>query len=129
MITDESHLNRITDRIIGAAFRVANALGAAFPEKCYEYALVHERRKSSLNVEQQVRINVWCAGIVVGEFVADLIVEQSVMVELKAIEQLSSTHAAQCINYLAATRLPICLLINFARKVEIKRLAGESLES
>ena len=65
--------------------------------------------------------------VVVGEYVADLIVEGSILIELKAIEKIAPIHSAQCINYLAATGLPLCLLINFAVRVEVKRIAGKTL--
>lgn len=104
-------------------------MGSGFLEKCYENALAHELRKSGVRVEQQVRLDVWYDGIIVGEFVADLIVNGSVIVELKAIERLDTIHSAQCINYLAATGLPLCLLINFSRRVDVKRIAGSALRS
>jgi GxxExxY protein len=69
------------------------------------------------------------AEIVVGEYVADLIVEDVVLVELKAISGLEPIHSAVCINYVTATKLPICLLINFGRKVDVKRIAGPSFSS
>ena len=96
-------------------------------EKVYENALAHELRKAGLNVQQQVGIKVWYDGIIVGEYVADLIVEGVVLVELKAIQALDSVHTAQCINYLAATKLPVCLLINFGKRVDLKRIAGPTL--
>jgi GxxExxY protein len=126
MDTDNSELNGLTERIIGAAYKVANKLGCGFMEKVYENALTHELRKLGLHVEQQKSINVLYDGVLVGEYVADLIVEGCILIELKAIKSLDEIHAAQCINYLAATRLPLCLLINFSRKVEVKRFAGKS---
>jgi GxxExxY protein len=127
MNTDLNTINGFTERIIGCAYRVGSGLGCGFLEKCYENALAHELRKAGLNVVQQVRLDVWYDGLVVGEYIADLIVEGCVVIEVKAIERLDTIHAAQCINYLAATRLPICLLINFGRRVEIKRIAGSSM--
>ena len=124
MHTDEEIVNRITERIIGCAYKVANKMGCGFMEKCYENALAHELRKEGLHVEQQRAIQVLYDGIVVGDYVADLVVEGKVLVELKAIKSLDEIHSAQCINYLAATGMPICLLINFSRKVEVKRFAG-----
>jgi GxxExxY protein len=129
MNTDDRRYDEITERIIGAAYKVANAMGCGFMEKCYENALAHELRKSGLKVAQQVSLKVWYDGIVVGEYVADLIIEDVVLIELKAIEQLANIHSAQCINYLAATKLPICLLINFGKRVDVKRIAGASLSS
>jgi len=127
MNTDEERFNSVTEKIIGCAFKVGSGLGCGFLEKCYENALSHELRKAGLAVQQQVALQVFYDGIVVGEFVADLIVEGLIVVELKAIDKLAPIHSAQCINYLAATGLPICLLLNFASKVEAKRLAGQSL--
>jgi len=124
MNTDAAMLNMITERIIGCAYRVGSKLGCGFLEKCYENALAYELRKEGLRVERQVLLKVWYDEIVVGEYVADLIVEGEVLVELKAIHGLDTIHSAQCINYLAATKLPICLLINFGRRVDVKRIVG-----
>ena len=126
MNTDE--INALTEKIIGCAYRVASKLGCGFLEKCYENALAFELRKLGLRVQQQVPLKVWYDGeIVVGEYVADLIVEDLVLVELKAISGLESIHSAICINYVTATKLPICLLINFGRRVDVKRIAGPTL--
>ncbi len=127
MNTDESRFNHLTETVIGCAFKVANTLGCGFLERCYENALAHELVKAGLQVEQQVQLKVWYEEIVVGEFVADLVVNGTILVELKAIERLDDVHSAQGINYLAATGLPLCLLINFGRKVDVKRLAGPAL--
>ena len=103
---------------------MGNKLGCGFLEKCYENALAYELRKLGLKVEQQVRLKVWYDDIVVGEYVADLPVEDVVLVELKAVQGIDPVHAAVCINYLAATKLPLCLLINFGKRVDVKRIAG-----
>lgn len=79
----------------------------------YENALIHELRKSGRNVEQQAKIKVYYDGIIVGDYIADIIVDEKVLLEIKAIQNLADVHIAQCLNYLTATRLPICLLINF----------------
>ena len=114
---------KITQKIIGCAFEVSNTLGIGFVEKVYENALVHLIRKSGLKVVQQYPIKVTFDGILVGEFVADLLVEDRVLVELKAVSMLVNDHTAQALNYLRASGLELCLLINFGRtKVEIKRL-------
>jgi GxxExxY protein len=127
MGTDERALNALTEKIIGCAFRVGSKLGCGFLEKCYENALVHELRKLGLRVEQQVPLKVWYDEIVVGEYIADVLVEGVILVELKAIQGLEPVHSAICINYLAATKLPLCLLINFGRRVDVKRIAGAAL--
>jgi GxxExxY protein len=90
----------------------------------YENALVHRiRRDTGFIVSQQSPIKVVYDGIIVGEFFADLLVEERVLVELKAVSMLNNEHIAQALNYLRATGLEICLLINFGTsKVEIKRL-------
>ncbi len=118
-------LDEVTQKIIGCAFAVSNGLGTGFLEKVYENALAHEMRKEELLVRQQFRIPVMYDGIVVGDFVADLLVNESVLIELKVVETLVAVHHAQCINYLKATRLPICLLLNFGQsRIQIKRFVN-----
>ncbi|MFG0243678.1 MAG: GxxExxY protein [Phycisphaerales bacterium JB054] len=118
----EGGLNKLTEGVIGAAYAVHNALGFGFLEKVYENSLAHELRKRGFVVEQQVGCPVRYDGRVVGEYVSDLVVEGRVLVELKAIRELDDAHLAQCLNYLAATGLPLCLLINFGRRVTVKRI-------
>jgi GxxExxY protein len=125
MNTDET--NALTEKIIGCAFRVGSKLGCGFLEKCYENPMVYELRKLGIRVQQQVPLKVWYDDVVVGEYVADLIVEETILVELKAISGLERVHSAICINYVTATKLPICLLINFGRRVDVKRIAGPTL--
>ena len=92
-------------------------------EKVYENAMVVATRKAGLLVEQQFPIKVVFDGVVVGEFFADLFVEKKVLVELKAVSMINQDHTAQALNYLRATEVDVCLLINFGKpKVEIKRL-------
>lgn len=92
-------------------------------EKVYENALVHELRKAGLRVEPQFKINVYYDGIVVGEYWADLLVEGCVLVELKAIKTIREKEVAQCLNYIKATKLTLCLLLNFGNpKVELRRI-------
>lgn len=120
-----SQLDGITERVIGCAYTVANDLGSGFLEKVYENALAHEIAKCGLGVLQQHGIEVRYDGIVVGEFAADLLVNDDVIVELKAVKALDDVHAAQCMNYLKATKLSVCLLINFGSpKVQIKRIVN-----
>lgn len=116
-------VNEITEKIIGCAYMVSNTLGIGFVEKVYENALAVAARKAGLMVEQQYPIKVTFEGVVVGEFSADLFVEKRVLVELKAVSMLTQEHTAQALNYLRATGVEVCLLINFGRsKIEIKRL-------
>lgn len=124
MHTDEAGVNRLSESVIGCAFRVINTLGVGFLEKVYENALAHELRKAGLAVAQQQGITVKYDGIVVGEYAVDLLVEGTIMVELKAIKALDNAHTAQCINYLKATGLQLCLLLNFGKsRLDIQRVA------
>jgi GxxExxY protein len=127
MNTDDTRYDEITRKIIGCAFTVGSKMSFGFSEKCYENALAYELKKVGLAVQQQIPITVWYDDVVVGEYVGDLLVEGVILIELKAVRALDTVHQAQCINYLAATRLPVCLLINFSRRVEVKRIAGPSL--
>ncbi len=106
-------LNALTGRVIGCAYTVSNTLGCGFLEKVYENALAVELRKAGLRVEQQCAVLVRYSGEVVGEYVVDLLVEGTVLVELKAVRELDAIHEAQCLNYLRATGLRVCLLLNF----------------
>lgn len=116
-------LNPLTEKIIGVAFQVSNTLGAGFLEKVYENALVHELRKQGLRVAQQQPIHVYYDGVVVGDYIADLVVEDCILVELKAAKEIDKAHEAQCINYLKATGLKICLLFNFGTpRIGYKRI-------
>ena len=118
----EEEMNALSEKIIGRAFQVSNTLGCGFLEKVYENALVHELRKNGLQVKQQEPIKVYYDGVVVGEYFADLLVADTIIVELKATKDISDAFAAQCLNYLKATGLPLCLLLNFGKpRVEIKR--------
>ena len=124
MHADEAETNQLSERIIGAAFQVLNTLGAGFLEKVYENALAHELRKAGLTVAQQHGITVTYDGVVVGEYAVDLLVEGTIIVELKAIKALDNAHTAQCLNYLKATGLHLCLLLNFGKpRLEIHRIA------
>jgi GxxExxY protein len=119
-------LNRITETVIGCAYAVSNVLGAGFSEKVYENAFAHELRKAGLNVKQQHPMTVTYDGVEVGHYVSDLLVENELLVELKAVSNLNNEHVAQCMNYLKATGLRICLLINFGKpKVEVKRIVND----
>src|ERR1700733_4568814 len=108
-----NRINGVSKIIIGRAFVVSNTLGAGFLEKVYENALTLELREAGLEVKQQHDIAVHYRGTVVGAYTADLLVEDAVLVELKAVKALDEIHQAQCMNYLKATRLSLCLLLNF----------------
>jgi GxxExxY protein len=117
--------DKITEKVIGCIFKVSNKLGCGFLEKIYENAMVLELHKSGLNVKQQYGVTVKYEGVVIGEFAADLLVEDCVIIELKAVKSLDEIHQTQCMNYLKATGLPVCLLVNFGKpKAEIKRIVN-----
>ncbi len=121
--------NELTERIIACAFRVSNTLGCGFLEKVYENALAHELRRANLSVSQQHPIQVHYEDTIVGDYFADLLVDNRVILELKTVETISDTHIAQCLNYLKATGISICLLINFYHpKVQIKRIVNNLKE-
>ena len=113
----------LTHIIIGCAYKVHNTLGPGFLEKVYENALRIELEKAGFSVKQQEPINVVYDGQIVGEYYADLWVNERVVVELKAALILAKVHEVQLVNYLTATGINDGLLINFGRtKVEFKRM-------
>jgi len=115
--------DKTTEKIIACAYTVSNALGVGFLEKVYENALCIELVKQDLRVEKQKPIIVTYRGEVVGEYVVDLIVEQCVIVELKAVKALDRIHQAQLLNYLKATGIHTGLLLNFGTsRIGIKRM-------
>ena len=112
----------LTEQIIGAAMRVHSQLGPGFLESVYRKALAHELRKLGLEVECGRRVRVLYDGVIVGDFVCDLLVEHVVLVEIKAIVKLAPPHEAQLLNYLTATGIEVGLLLNFgAARLEYKR--------
>ena len=120
-----TEINQITEKIIGCAYRVSNTLGAGFLEKVYENALGYELKKTGLKVFQQCPIHVKYDGIPVGDYIADLLVDDCVIIELKTVKQIDDSHMAQCMNYLKATGLHVCLLLNFASShLQIKRIVN-----
>lgn len=118
-------INDITRAIIGAGMKVSNELGVGFVEKVYENALMLHIRRAGLNVQQQAPIRVDYENEILGVYVADILVEGVVIVELKAVPALQSAHRHQCINYLKTTGVPVCLLMNFGRRrLEFERFAN-----
>jgi len=111
----------ITGKIIQAAYAVYDYFGFGFLEKVYENALAIELRKMGLKAEQQKPIRVYYQEHLVGEYSADLLVEDRVLVEVKAVKNLSEVHEVQLVNYLKALRIEVGLLINFGEKLEYKR--------
>ncbi len=119
-------LSDLTEKIIGCAFGVYNTLGSGFLESVYHKSLHIELDKSGLVSEVQKPVKVYYDNQQVGEFIADIIVNNSVVVELKAIQKLNKVHEVQLVNYLRATGIPVGLLINFGEeKIEVKRKVKE----
>jgi len=111
----------LTKKIIACAFKVHNKLGAGFLEKVYENSMVIELKMNGLKVEQQFPIPVFYENIQVGDYYADLLVNDEIIVELKAVENLTKQHEVQVVNYLNGIGHEIGLLINFGSSVSVKR--------
>ena len=114
-------IDTLTEKVIGCAYRVHNELGAGFLEKVYENALRIELAEAGMEVKQQHPIPVRYHGEVVGDFFADLMVQDELIIELKAVQNPAKEHEVQLVNYLAATGIDNGLLINFSSSVGIKR--------
>ena len=110
-----------TDIILKSFYKVYNNLGYGFLEKVYENALLYELRNHGLNCEKQKPIKVYYEQIQVGEYYADIIVNECIILELKAAESIAEEHEFQLINYLKATEIEIGLLLNFGKNPEFKR--------
>jgi GxxExxY protein len=116
-------INDITYAINGAVFEVNRVLGPGFLEKVYENALLIELRGKGLKAQNQAQIKVVYKGLTVGEYIADILVEDKVIIEIKSVEKLEKIHEAQLLNYLKATVVRVGLLFNFRHsKAEVKRL-------
>lgn len=116
----------ITEKIIGCAYRVYNKMGFGFLESVYEKCLLIELRKANIHAESQQPIKVAYENEIVGEFVADIIVENTVILELKSVQRIVRAHEVQLVNYLVATGKPVGLILNFGeKKVEVKRKVKE----
>ena len=118
---DKLKHNEITDKIIKAFYQVYNTLGYGFLEKVYENALIIELKKLGLNVIAQHPIKVFYDNAIVGEYFADMFVESTVIIEIKAAKAISIEHEAQILNYLKATQLEVGLILNFGPKAEFSR--------
>ena len=124
MDTDERRL--LTEKVLAAVFEVSNTLGAGFLEKVYERALLKELALRGIQTVPQASFPVIYKGDCVGEYYADILVEDVLVVELKCAEGLAREHMAQCLNYLRASGRKLCLLVNFQKpKVEWKRIILE----
>ena len=111
----------LTEKIIGCAFTVHNTLGSGFLEKVYEQALILELKASGLSVRSQEPLSVKYRDQIIGEFFADLIVEDQVICEMKAVDVLKKAHEVQLVNYLVATGIDVGVLINFGDSVTVRR--------
>jgi GxxExxY protein len=112
----------LTEKIIGCAYRVYNKMGFGFLESVYEKCLQIEFQNAGLKAQFQQPLTVYYDGKIVGEFIADVVVEDVIVVELKSIQRISVSHELQLVNYLVATQRDVGLLINFGEKrVEVKR--------
>jgi len=112
----------LTEKIIGCAYRVYNRMGFGFLESVYGKCMLIELRKADLDAESQKPITVYYENEIVGEFVADIIVNDTIILELKSVRRVIKAHEVQLVNYLVSTGKPVGLILNFGeRKVEVKR--------
>ena len=112
----------LTETIIGCAYRVYNKMGFGFLESVYQKCLIIELKKAGLDTESEKPISVYYDNEIVGEFIADIIVNDTIILELKSVRRIIKVHEVQLVNYLVATGKPVGLILNFGeRKVEIKR--------
>ncbi|MCK6439678.1 MAG: GxxExxY protein [Planctomycetes bacterium] len=119
----EAYFNNLTEQVIGAAMEVSNHLGTGFLEKVYENALAEELRLRHVPAQTQVPIKVNYKGKTVGDYVADILVDGRLIVELKCVRSLAPEHIGQCLNYLKGTGHSLALLFNFQNpKLEWKRV-------
>lgn len=116
----------LTQKIISAFYKVYNALGYGFLEKVYENAMAIELEKNGLDVVKQKNLKVFYDNRVVGDYFADMFVNDSVIVELKAAKELCEEHEAQLVNYLKASKIEVGLLLNFGKEPKFKRKIFES---
>jgi GxxExxY protein len=112
----------LAGKVIGLAMKVHSTLGAGFLESIYQKALAHELAKAGMQFESEKLLNVYYDEILVGEFLADFLVENELIVELKAVQNLATAHEVQTVNYLVATKKDVGLLINFGgERLEFKK--------
>jgi GxxExxY protein len=127
---EHAFLESLTERVLSAIFEVSNALGAGFLEKVYERALLRELALRGISANAQASFAIAYKGQYVGEYFADILVENELVVELKCVDRLANEHTAQCLNYLRASGKTVCLLVNFQKpKVEWKRIVWNYRES
>jgi GxxExxY protein len=124
-MTEIKH-KEITDKILKAFYTVYNELGPGFLESVYEKAMILVLSESKLKIESQKQLSVFFRNTIIGEFKPDLIVNERVIVELKAVKTIIPEHEAQLINYLKVTKIEVGLLLNFGDKPEFKRIVYEN---
>ena len=125
MVRDKAYYDALVDSIVSCAYKVSRILGCGFLEKVYQNVLNIALAAAGLNIETQKMIKVHYEGQVVGDYYADMIVEDEIVVELKAVKKIENIHFAQCQNYLKATGKKLALLINFGEeKVKVRRVAN-----
>ena len=126
MNTDERRCpDSLTENVIGAILEVSNTIGGGFLEKVYERALLRELALRGLRAKAQASFSVMYKGACVGEYYADILVEDVLVVELKCVDRFANEHTAQCLNYLRASGRSVCLLVNFQKpKVEWRRIVN-----
>jgi len=123
MNADNAYLDVLTKTVLSAVFEVSNTLGAGFLEKVYQRALLRELSLRDIRASAESSLTVLYKGYSVGEYFVDLLVEDTLVVELKCADRLANEHTAQCLNYLRASGKTVCLLVNFQKpKVEWKRI-------
>ena len=111
----------LTSKVIDCAYKVHKTLGFGFLESVYQNALLLELQETGLQVQREKRVAVTYRGFIVGDYLADIVVEDKVILELKSVKEIHPSHEAQLVNYLKATGIEVGLLINFGDKLEIKR--------
>ena len=121
MRNEDYKYSDITSKVMKAFFKVYNSLGFGFLERVYENAMFIELNNMGLNVEKQKRLVVYYENQQIGNYFADFLIEEKVIIELKAVERLVEEHELQIINYLRATDLEVGLILNFGKKPEFKR--------
>jgi GxxExxY protein len=121
---ERGYFDSLTERVLGAVFEVSNTLGAGFLEKVYQRALLAELRLRGMRADSEMSFKVSYKGCVVGEYFADIVVEDVLVIELKCAERLASEHMAQCLNFLRVSGRNLCLLVDFqSPRVEWRRIA------
>src|SRR5260370_32889895 len=125
MSADGRGCDSLTERVVGAVVEVSNTLGSGFLEEVYKRALIRELAIQGIRATPQASFAIRYKGHYAGDYFADILVEDILVVELKCVESFAKEHTAQCLNYLRASGLTVCLLVNFQKpKVEWKRIVN-----